>query len=196
MKLYTKTGDSGSTGLFGGERVSKAHPRVSAYGVVDEANAFVGLAAAACSGELRALLEEIMSDLFDLGAELATPHDERAEQKLGQRLMSNVDDRRIASLERSIDEADEVLPPLKSFVLPTGSDAAARLHVARTVVRRAERAVIDLRDAHHQPVRGEVVRYLNRLSDLLFALARRVNHEAGVGDTPWRARKSDDEGVA
>lgn len=192
MKLYTKTGDEGLTGLFGGERVSKAHPRVSAYGVVDEANSFVGLAAAAVDGELRVLLEEIMSDLFDLGAELATPHDEGAEQKLGQRLKSNVDDRRVEALERRIDEAEGVLPPLKSFVLPTGSDAAARLHIARCVVRRAERAVIDLRDAHGQPVRGEVIRYLNRLSDLLFALGRRANLDAGIGDIPWRARKSDD----
>ncbi len=192
MKLYTKTGDTGSTGLFGGGRVSKAHPRVNAYGVVDEANAFVGLAAAAAAGPLRLLLEEVMSDLFDLGAELATPHDDKAAHKLEQRLSSNVDDRRIAALERRIDEAEAVLPPLKTFVLPTGSETAARLHVARTVVRRAERAVVDLRDAHAQPVRGEIVRYLNRLSDLLFALARQANHDEGLGDIAWRARKSDE----
>lgn len=193
MKLYTKTGDEGGTALFGGQRVSKAHPRVAAYGVVDEANALVGLAAAAATDAgLRSLLEEIMSDLFDLGAELATPPDESAAAKLGQRLASNVDDRRVAALERHIDAADESLPPLKTFVLPTGTDLAARLHVARTVVRRAERAVIDLRDASGQPVRGEVVRYLNRLSDLLFALARKANHDAGVGDIAWRARKTDE----
>lgn len=195
MKLYTKTGDDGHTGLFGGQRVSKAHPRVAAYGVVDEANALVGLASAVADGALRALLEEVMSDLFDLGAELATPPDESAAAKLGQRLASNVDDRRIAALERHIDDAVAGLPPLKTFVLPSGTDLAARLHVARTVVRRAERAVIDLREADGQPVRGEVVRYLNRLSDLLFALARQANHEAGVGDVPWRARKADDGGT-
>lgn len=193
MKLYTKTGDEGRTALFGGQRVSKAHPRVSAYGAVDEANAVIGLAAAIAQGRLRTLLEEIMSDLFDLGAELATPPDEGAEAKLGQRLASNVDDRRITALEREIDDADGALPALKTFVLPTGTDLAARLHVARTAVRRAERAVIDLRDAEGEPVRGEVVRYLNRLSDLLFALARKANHDEGVGDIPWRARKTDDE---
>lgn len=190
MKLYTKTGDDGSTGLFGGERVSKAHPRVAAYGAVDEANAFVGLAAACVDGELRTLLEEIMSDLFDVGAELATPHEEGAEKKLGQRLASNVHEGRVTALERHIDAAEDALPPLKSFVLPTGSEASARLHVARTVVRRAERGVIDLMEQHGQPVRGEVLRYLNRLSDLLFALARVANLRAGVVDTPWRARKS------
>lgn len=193
MKLYTKTGDEGRTALFGGQRVSKAHPRVEAYGVVDEANALVGLAAALAEGRLRTLLEEIMSDLFDLGAELATPPDESAAAKLGQRLASNVDERRVAALEREIDEADGALPPLKTFVLPTGTELAARLHVARTVVRRAERAVIELRDADAQPVRGEVIRYLNRLSDLMFALARKANHDAGVGDIPWRARKGGDE---
>jgi cob(I)alamin adenosyltransferase len=194
LKLYTRTGDEGSTGLFGGQRVLKSHPRVSAYGVVDEANAFLGLAAAAADmdSRVRALLEELMSDLFDLGAELATPPAEDAQGKLAARLKSNIDDSRVAALERAIDATDEELAPLTSFVLPTGSDAAARLHVARTQVRRAERAVVDLLELHGEPVRPEVIRYLNRLSDLLFALARLVNHRAGKGDVPWRARK--DEG--
>ncbi|MFZ9889172.1 MAG: cob(I)yrinic acid a,c-diamide adenosyltransferase [Myxococcota bacterium] len=189
MKLYTKTGDEGHTGLFGGQRVSKAHPRVATYGMVDEANSFIGLAAAALDGDLRQLLEGVMSDLFDLGAELATPPAEDAARKLSERLASNVDAHRIAEIERHIDDADAEVPPLQTFILPTGTDAAARLHVARTLVRRAERAVVDLRARHGEVLRDEVVIYLNRLSDLLFALARVVNHRAGVGDIPWQARK-------
>lgn len=189
MKLYTKTGDEGETGLFGGQRVSKAHPRVATYGMVDEANSFIGLAAAAVDGELRRLLEGVMSDLFDLGAELATPPVEDAARRLEQRLASNVDAARIAALEHHIDDAEAEVPPLQTFILPTGTDAAARLHVARTLVRRAERAVVDLRERHSEVLRDEVVIYLNRLSDLLFALARVVNHRAGVGDIPWQARK-------
>lgn len=191
MKLYTKTGDEGTTALFGGQRVPKYHPRVSAYGTLDEANSFIGLAAAAADlpQRLRPVLEEVMSDLFDLGAELATPPDEDAERRLSERLDNRIGEPRIAALERLIDETDAVLPLLKTFVLPTGTEAAARLHVARTQVRRAERAIVELTRDEAQRVRPEVIRYLNRLSDALFAFARLANHQEGRADTPWRALK-------
>lgn len=196
MKIYTRTGDRGETALFGGRRVPKDHARVSAYGAVDEANAAVGLAAAAADLplELRPRLAEVMSDLFDVGAELATPPD--ATRKLDARLVSRVDAARVAELEALIDAVDAEVPPLTTFVLPTGCDAAARLHVARCVVRRAERDVVALPDVlrgdalDEGAVRPEVVMYLNRLSDLLFAWSRLANHRSGHGDVPWIARKA------
>lgn len=191
MKLYTKTGDEGSTALFGGQRVSKSHRRVAAYGTLDEANSFIGLAAAAADlpAHVLPVLEEVMSDLFDLGAELATPPDEESARRLGERLDTHIGEFRIAHLEEAIDRADAGLPQLKTFVLPTGTESAARLHVARTQVRRAERAVVELALDSAEGIRPEVVRYLNRVSDLLFVLARLANHENGRGDTPWRALK-------
>ena len=191
MKLYTKTGDEGSTALFGGQRVSKSHRRVAAYGTLDEANSFIGLAAAApdLPAHLMPVLEEVMSDLFDLGAELATPPDEESTRRLGERLDTHIGESRIVVLEEAIDRADANLPPLKTFVLPTGTEAAARLHVARTQVRRAERAVVELAEDQAECIRPEVVRYLNRVSDLMFVLARLANHESGRTDTAWRALK-------
>lgn len=191
VKLYTKTGDEGTTALFGGQRVPKSHRRVAAYGAIDEANSYVGLAAAApdLPGDLRAILEEVMSDLFDLGAELATPPEEDAEEKLKARLDTHIGEPRVRALEQIIDASEAELPPLKTFVLPTGSDAAARLHVARTEVRRAERVVVELALSDDEHVRPEVLRYLNRVSDMLFALARLANLRAGRPDTPWRALK-------
>lgn len=188
MKLYTKTGDSGETGLFGGERVRKDHERVRSYGAVDEANSAVGMAAAApdLPQALRLPLQEIMSDLFDVGAELATPSP--AEDKLARKLVTRVDDKRVAELEKLIDDVEAEVPPLSTFVLPSGTDAAARLHFARTVVRRAEREIVTLMAT--VPVRGDVVIYVNRLSDLLFAWARLANHRAGAGDVAWSARKT------
>jgi cob(I)alamin adenosyltransferase len=181
MKLYTKTGDDGTTGLFGGGRVPKASARVEAYGTVDETNAAIGVARALpLDPAIDSVLAPIQADLFTLGAELACVPGK--EGKLG---MTPIGEGDIARLERAIDEADAVCPPLKSFVLPGGSPGAAALHVARTVCRRAERAVLALSDA---PVRSEVVIYLNRLSDLLFALARRANVAAGVADVPWEPR--------
>jgi cob(I)alamin adenosyltransferase len=187
MKIYTRTGDNGDTGLFGGERVRKSSMRVDAYGIVDEANALIGLAyAAPCSLWLKQQLHTAMCDLFDVGAELATPHSDV--DKLKPRLNSHIHDARIAELERAIDHVDEQVAPLRSFILPGGCEAAARLHVARTVVRRAERAVVAMADAEPGAVRSEVIRYLNRLSDALFAWARLANHDAGVDDVPWNTK--------
>lgn len=187
MKLYTRTGDDGGTALFGGERVQKDNPRVGAYGAVDEANATVGVAHAAADlpAHIGAELLLVMSDLFDLGAELATPAGK--DGALSERLDSRIDEARITALEAAIDDATARVPPLTTFVLPTGGDAAARLHLARTVVRRAERDVVAL--SHHAPVRGLVIIYLNRLSDALFAWARLASHAAGHGDVAWQAKK-------
>jgi cob(I)alamin adenosyltransferase len=181
MKIYTKTGDDGTTGLFGGARVAKASGRVEAYGTVDETNAVIGIARATKLDAMTdGVLERVQVDLFTLGAELACVPGK--EEKLGMKLLEAADAER---LERAIDDAEKELPPLKSFVLPGGSAQAASLHLARTVCRRAERAVLALDDA--KP-RNEIVIYLNRLSDLLFVLARRANAEAGVADVPWTPR--------
>jgi cob(I)alamin adenosyltransferase len=187
MKIYTRTGDKGETALFGGARVRKDHARVRAYGSVDEANSAVGMAAAApdLPAELHQRLLEVMSDLFDLGAELSTPP--AADAKLGARLVTRVDAARVTELEAAIDAVDAEVAPLTTFVLPTGSDAAARLHVARAAVRRAEREVVALPE--DVELREEVIVYLNRLSDALFAWARLCNHRGGQGDIAWRARK-------
>ena len=187
MKLYTRTGDTGGTALFGGQRVDKDHERVAAYGTVDEANATVGLAhsAADLPPTLRAELLLVMSDLFDLGAELATPADK--DGALADRLDSRIDDDRVKALEDAIDDATARVPPLTTFVLPTGGDAAARLHLARTVVRRAERELVSL--AKVTGVRPLAITYVNRLSDALFAWARFAAHSNGHGDVPWQAKK-------
>ncbi|MFQ5414341.1 MAG: cob(I)yrinic acid a,c-diamide adenosyltransferase [Phycisphaerae bacterium] len=180
MKLYTKTGDGGETGLFGGARVPKDDPRVAAYGDLDETNAAIGLAAATCQdGDVVTQLRAIQSDLFGLGARLASPG--------GDPGTPVVDDERIACLERWIDAAWAEVGPLKNFVLPGGGQTAAGLHLARTVCRRAERAVVGL--ARGEAVDPVTVRYLNRLSDLLFALSRLMNHRTGVADVPWTARQ-------
>jgi cob(I)alamin adenosyltransferase len=184
MKIYTRTGDDGTTGLFGGGRRSKADLRVEAYGTVDEANAVIGVARA--SGlplDLETVLADVQRDLFTLGAELGCEPD--AESKLKMALIGTADAER---LERAIDAAEVGLAPLKSFVLPGGSAGAAALHVARCVARRAERLVIAL--SAENKVRKEIIVYLNRLSDLLFTYARRANHVAGVPDVPWHPSKS------
>ena len=183
MKIYTRTGDDGSTGLFGGARVSKASLRVEAYGTVDEANAFLGRARQSTPPEMDALLGRIQSELFTLGAELATAGGKEAKLALKMRLIDEADG---VALEHAIDAAEEGLPALKSFVMPGGTAAAADLHVARCIVRRAERLLIALGD--EGDVRRECVVYLNRLSDLLFTLARRANHLAKVDDVPWTPR--------
>lgn len=183
MKLYTKTGDDGTTGLFGGGRVPKASARVDAYGTVDELNATVGLAR---SAELAPLAEEILvrvqSELFVLGAELACVPGKEGNMKMTLLQTSDAE-----ALERAIDQAETELPPLKSFVLPGGSQAAAFLHLARTVCRRAERAVLSLEEP---AARKELVVYLNRLSDLLFVLARYENAKRNVDDVPWAPRNA------
>jgi len=181
MKLYTKTGDDGTTGLFGGGRVPKASARVHAYGTVDETNAAIGVArAAGLDATTDAVLARVQTDMFVLGAELACVPGR--ESKLSMNLLGEGD---IERLERDIDEADAACPPLKSFVLPGGSPQAAALHLARTICRRAERSVLSIEDG---PARRDLVVYLNRLSDLLFALARRANVVAHVIDVPWQPR--------
>ncbi|HEX5655610.1 MAG TPA: cob(I)yrinic acid a,c-diamide adenosyltransferase [Polyangiales bacterium] len=180
MKIYTKTGDRGDTGLFGGaQRYSKASLRVSAYGEVDELNSVIGLVLSEPFDiAVSTLLTHVQSRLFDVGAELATIPDSKV--SLGIAL---VDEQEVAALEQAIDEAEKELAPLKTFVLPGGSRAAGYLHLARTVCRRAERAIVAL--AAEEPVRPEALRYVNRLSDALFTFARLANHRAGIADVPW-----------
>lgn len=182
MKIYTKTGDKGDTGLFGGARVSKSSQRVAAYGDVDELNSVLGVVSAHTS-DASAIeqLRQIQSELFVLGAELAK--NPNKEVDLGMPLLADND---IERLEKLIDTLDESLPALKTFILPGGSASAAFLHLARTTCRRAERAVVQLAQA--EPVRAELVRYLNRLSDLLFTMARADNARAGTPDVPWVGR--------
>src|SRR5690242_11839819 len=184
MKIYTRTGDDGTTGLFGGERRSKADLRVEAYGTIDEANAAIGVArAAGLSKSLDEVLAEVQRDLFTVGAELGCVPGQEA--KLKMTLIAAADAGR---LERAIDAAEEGLPPLKTFVLPAGCAAAAALHLARCVVRRAERVVVATN--MDRSIRQEPIVYLNRLSDLLFTFARRANHDAGIADVPWHPRKA------
>jgi cob(I)alamin adenosyltransferase len=210
MKLYTRSGDDGTTGLFGGQRVGKDHPRIAAYGTVDELNAALGLAAAELSRVLHSsakprltsdegarksgvpaptpggdvlvlmdsILRELQSRLFDIGADLATPPGTAHESKI-----SRVTSRHVAEAERWIDEIDSGNEPMRQFVLPGGTELAARLHQARTISRRAERLMVSL--SRSDQVTPEAIIYLNRVSDLLFAMARRANQHAGVPDVPW-----------
>jgi len=174
VKIYTRTGDAGETSLFGGARVSKNDPRIDAYGTVDELNAFIGAARATSpSSSIDSQLASVQSDLFDVGAQLASP---------GSSRFTGVDASRITALETAIDEMERDLTPLTSFILPGGSSAAAQLHVARTVCRRAERLVVALADAST----ATTLTYLNRLSDYLFVAARFANHRAGVSDVIWQ----------
>jgi len=178
MRIYTKTGDRGETGLLGGVRVPKSHRRVEAYGAVDELNAFLGLVRATLDGEIGGLLAEIQRDLFTIGAQLA---DVRREGKRSAR--EDLPEERIAHLEAVIDRYEETLPPLRAFILPGGTREGALLHLVRTVCRRAERRIVALdREEQVSPV---ILAYLNRLSDLLFVLARAVNRQAGVEEIPW-----------
>lgn len=181
MKIYTRTGDEGTTALFGGGRVSKDHPRVAAYGTVDELNAVVGVAAAGLEDdEIRERLARVQHDLFALGAVLATV---RQEGRPAPKGVPETPTARIEEMEGWMDAADDELPALTAFVLPGGTPGAAALHLARTVCRRAERAVVHL--ATLEPVEDGVVVYLNRLSDTLFTLARLENHRHGQGDVEW-----------
>jgi cob(I)alamin adenosyltransferase len=180
LKIYTRTGDKGDTGLFGGGRVSKAHPRVEAYGEVDELNATLGFARAIePMPRVDEVLVPLQRDLFAIGALLATPDRDRMHKHLEK---ASIDERRIRELENAIDQGDAELEPLKSFIVPGGTPKAAALHVARTVCRRAERRVIALEE---EDIPDVVVVYLNRLSDLLFTLARVANKRAGAGEVTW-----------
>ena len=179
MKIYTKTGDNGTTGLLGGTRVPKDHLRVVAYGDVDELNALLGVVKAETKGSLARLVGHIQRDLFALGAHLADPTARLARRKA----KATVGAAQTRRLERAIDKAEAGLPALTSFILPGGTSLGAHLHLARTVCRRAERAVITLnRDT---PLDPRLLEYVNRLSDLLFVLARAANHTAGCSEDRW-----------
>ena len=174
-KIYTRAGDKGETGLVGGQRVSKDSPRIWAYGTVDELNSAIGLARALKPDkETNAVLAGIQNNLFNLGAELATPG----------RSHVHVEKKRIGALEKLMDERNAKLGPLREFILPGGSPVAAQLHVARTICRRAERFCVRL--AREEPIGESVVPYLNRLGDALFVLARWANKKQGVKEVCWK----------
>ena len=186
-RIYTRGGDAGETSLGRGERVAKHDPRVEAYGTVDEANSVIGLARNAIGrallggerfAEADAMLARIQNDLFDVGADLCTPQGESKRGEPALRIVAA----QVERLEREIDAMNEALQPLKSFILPGGSEASAWLHLARTVVRRAERRMTRL--AAEQPINPEAIKYVNRLSDHLFVLARRLNDD-GATDVLW-----------
>jgi cob(I)alamin adenosyltransferase len=182
MKIYTRTGDEGQTGLFGGGRVPKDHPRVAAYGDVDELNSVLGVARATPPSDLAdGLLEAVQRDLFAIGGHLATPDPERVRKALAKAELSA---ERVAEFERAIDAADAELPPLRAFVLPAGCPKAAALHLARTVCRRAERDMVALASEPGEPVSPPALKYINRLSDLLFVASRTAN-DLGKGDVLW-----------
>ena len=181
MKIYTKTGDSGETGLFKGPRVPKHDLRVEAYGNVDECNAMIGVCLLHIQHvEIKNLLSSIQHELFEVGADLATPPQQQDDSKW------RIDPEMTANLERTIDHFEEQLPTLTNFILPGGSLAGAQIHYTRTVCRRAERSVSKL--AEQQQIHPEILRYLNRLSDLLFVLARAENQLAGSPETIWKKR--------
>ncbi len=181
MKIYTRTGDSGTTGLFGAGRVSKDHPRIEAYGTVDELNATIGLARTTISDDthMNALLTSIQEELFRIGSDLATPQESGAS-------VPRVTSREVGDLETAIDRVDSELEPLKAFILPAGTALAAALHLSRTVCRRAERRVVEL--AASETINENVAIYLNRLADLLFVLARAANARSGRDDVQWKSR--------
>jgi cob(I)alamin adenosyltransferase len=206
MTLYTRTGDDGTTGLFGGGRVPKNHPRIEACGAIDELNAALGLAAAnlprsmspnAANAErepakrqagrhfdpkvlnqFHSVLSELQSRLFEVGADLATPTGSTHESKI-----KRIAEPHVSQIERLIDDIDSGNAPMRHFVLPGGTELAARLHLARTLCRRAERAIVHLHEV--EPVNLQAMIFINRVSDLLFAMARRANTEAGVPDIEW-----------
>ncbi len=181
MKIYTKTGDDGTTSLFSGGRVPKTHLRVEAYGTVDELNSVIGVARAhQPHPQTDEWLAQVQRQLFNLGADLATPLDAKADW------ITRMDADTVTWLETAIDQMTAELPALTSFILPGGSLAAAQLHVARTVCRRAERIVVALQS--HEPLGDHVLLYLNRLSDFLFTLARWENLKAGISEHTWSGR--------
>jgi cob(I)alamin adenosyltransferase len=177
MKIYTKTGDDGSTGLIGGQRVSKSDARIDCTGSVDELNAFIGLAAIGAPQQQAGKLRLVQNELFIIGSHLGT-----AEAQPPSTLPA-FEESSISRLEMEIDSAESQLPPLRNFILPGGTETSARLHIARTVCRRAERVLVSF--SHDRPVPHGVLTYLNRLSDWLFVQARWANHAAGVEDVIW-----------
>lgn len=182
MKIYTRGGDQGETSLLGGGRVRKNHERIEAYGTVDELNSFIGVARASWpQSPIDDELHRVQSDLFDIGARLAAP--------TASDRFPGVDVARIEELEHAIDDMEAQLEPLRSFVLPGGSQAAGSLHVARTIARRAERLIVAL----HEPadLTNLTIQYLNRLSDYLFVAARLANRLTGVSDVPWKSTRAE-----
>ncbi len=181
MKIYTRTGDTGFTALFGGDRVSKDHLRIEAYGTVDETNAVLGMARVHVTDtdqkNIEEILHRIQSELFVLGADLATPNNSKAQ-------VPRIEPAHVEQLEANIDALEQDLPALKHFILPGGSAAASTIHLARTVCRRAERRTVAL--AQHEPVNEQALVYLNRLSDLLFVMSRSLNQSAGIEEEAWR----------
>jgi cob(I)alamin adenosyltransferase len=186
-KIYTRTGDGGETALFAGGRIRKDNPRLAAIGTIDELNASIGCARVelgrmeTAAAELNNFCERVQHQIFNLGAELAMP-------QLSPASVNLIQDADVAQLEAAIDRWEAVLEPLREFILPGGSPAAAQLHLARCLCRRAERLLVGLA-ADATPVRGEVLRYINRLSDALFVAARAANHSAGISDVKWRANQ-------
>jgi cob(I)alamin adenosyltransferase len=181
MKIYTKTGDEGSTGLLGGVRISKSAPRIEAYGTVDELNSFIGLTITeAKDPDVKSLLEDIQNQLFSVGAELASPDPEKS-RKLN---LPEVTSEFYIEIEIAIDHIEEKLEELNNFILPGGSKSAALLHVCRTICRRAERKVVELKKETNSC--ENILIYLNRLSDLFFVLARYENLVSGIPDTKWK----------
>jgi cob(I)alamin adenosyltransferase len=178
MKIYTKTGDDGTTGLFGGDRVRKSDPRLDCYGTLDELNASLGLAAVVAPDELVKKLRTVQNELFVIGSHLATPKESPSAASLPV-----LDDAMVTRLEMEIDASETKLPRLRTFVLPGGTECAARLHVARTICRRAERLLVAF--SLDRPVDALILTYVNRLSDWLFVHARWANHGEGVADVPW-----------
>lgn len=184
MKIYTKTGDKGETSLYGGTRVSKAAARVESYGTLDELNAFIGLAKAEISNEkVLSQLQKIQFDLFTVGSEAATPTDKMLLANGKSRLDLLISEEEITELELWMDDFDAELEPLKFFILPSGGKAAATIHVCRTVCRRAERSMVFLSET--EEVRPELIKYLNRLSDYLFVLARYISKISGEKEDFW-----------
>jgi cob(I)alamin adenosyltransferase len=181
MKIYTRTGDAGGTALFGGTRVSKADPRVAAYGDVDELNACLGVVRASgeALGDVDGLIERLQRDLFAIGSRLATPTTKARRHEDAKTAVTEAD---VLRLEQWIDRVEADLPPLRRFILPGGSSAGALLHLARTVCRRAERSIVAL---GAEQVDAQLLSYVNRLSDLLFVLARAVNHRAARPEHEW-----------
>lgn len=183
MKIYTKKGDTGNTSLFGGDRVSKSSARIEAYGTVDELNSLIGLAAGySLSPEGTELAKTVQRYLFILGADLATPPSSKTR-------IERIGDNEVEQLEKTIDRMEEGLSPLKNFILPGGSQAGATLHVARTVCRRAERAVVACGKLEGEEISAEVFRFLNRLSDLLFVWARYENKHSGTPEESWKPKQ-------
>jgi len=179
-KIYTRTGDDGTTGLIGGARLPKSDPRIDAYGTVDELNACIGLAATVADASLLTRLRQVQNELFVIGSHLAISDESKDKLLEG---LPPLGEEQATRLEGEIDAAEAQMQPLRQFILPGGSELAARLHAARTVCRRAERLVVELSEEHS--VDARIVRYLNRLSDWLFVQARLANQLAGVPDVPW-----------